>query len=166
VQSLWDFGEAVFGHRNAVTWWQECDRAVLLFFYGLVLVRLGGARVFGKWAALDFVVSVVIGSNLSRAMTGGAPLLGTMAATTAIMLLHWLLAYLAARSAWFSRLVEGTPFELGRGGKLQRDRLPKSLVSQNDIEEALRQSGVNRVEDTTLIILEPSGKINVLKSGK
>jgi len=37
-------------------------------------------------------------------------------------------------------------------------------VSQRDIEEALRQSSLEEVGNTRRVVLEPSGKINVLKS--
>ena len=36
-----------------ITWWQMTLRGVLVFFYGLALVRLAGARIFGKLAAFD-----------------------------------------------------------------------------------------------------------------
>ena len=37
----------LFGVTGQVTWAQECARAVLIFVYGLALVRLAGRRVFG-----------------------------------------------------------------------------------------------------------------------
>ena len=55
----------IFGSTHAVTWWQECTRTVVVFCYGLAVVRLAGRRVFGKWAALDFIVSIIVGSSLS-----------------------------------------------------------------------------------------------------
>ena len=157
-------GEFLFGHRNALAWWQECDRAVLVIAYGLVAVRLAGRRVLGHWSALDIIVSVVVGSNLSRALTGGAPLLGTLAATTMILVLHAIAAHLAARWAWVSWLVEGRATELGRDGTLDRGRMVKSSISDCDLQEALRKKEVERVEDTKRIVLEPSGEIAVLKS--
>jgi hypothetical protein len=39
---------------------------------------VAGRRVFGRWAALDIVVAIVVGSNLSRALTGAAQLGGTL----------------------------------------------------------------------------------------
>ena len=97
----------IFGSTHDVTWSQECARTVVVFCYGLAMVRLAGRRIFGKWAALDFIVSIIVGSSLSRAITGGAPLGGTMASTTLIMLLHWVLAHAAARSERLSKILEG-----------------------------------------------------------
>jgi uncharacterized membrane protein YcaP (DUF421 family) len=78
----------IFGETSHVSIAQECARAGLVFGYGLVAVRIAGRRVFGKWSAVDIVVSIMIGSNLSRAITGSAPLWGTLAASTLILALH------------------------------------------------------------------------------
>jgi uncharacterized membrane protein YcaP (DUF421 family) len=155
--------DSLFGTTSHVSVAQECARAALIFAYGLAVVRLAGRRVFGRWSAIDIVVSIVVGSNLSRALTGNAPLLGTLAATTALMLLHWLLAQAAAHSARVSRLVEGRAIELGRGGTATGAGALRAAVSAADLAEALRQAGIERVEESRLILLEPSGKISVLK---
>ena len=56
-----DWGTRLFGGTGHVNWIQESGRAILLFTYGLAAVRLVGRRVFGKWAALDIIVSVGVG---------------------------------------------------------------------------------------------------------
>lgn len=155
--------DAVFGFTGHVTWWQECDRALVVFIYGLAIVRIAGRRVFGKWAALDIIVSIIVGSNLSRALTGQAALGGTLAATTVLMALHWFLAQAAARSPRLAEILEGTPVELGRGGSVDPATMRRHSVSRRDLDEALRQSGVEEDGKTSRVVLEPSGKINVLK---
>lgn len=153
----------IFGTKGDLTMAQECARAVLILIYGLLLVRIAGRRVFGKWSALDIVVSIVIGSNLSRALTGNAPLLGTLVASAVLMALHWLLAHIAARWSGMSHLLEGSSIRLGASGALARDKCVRNGVSEADLNEALRNKGVQTAEETKLIVLEPSGSINVLK---
>jgi uncharacterized membrane protein YcaP (DUF421 family) len=155
--------ETIFGSKGDLGIAQECARAALVFAYGLLLVRIVGRRVFGRWSAIDIVVSIIVGSNLSRTLTGNAPLLGTLAATSLIMLLHWLLAQAAVRSQAMSRLFEGRARVLGRDGRLTGRRDLRVAISDADLQEALRQAGVERVEETRLLVLEPSGKISVLK---
>ena len=155
--------EAVFGSGSDLAWYQECARAALIFVYGLVLVRIAGRRIFGKWSALDIVVSIIIGSNLSRALTGSAQLWGTLAATTLLVALHWVLARLVVASPGLSRIVEGRPAELARHGALRESVLERHAVSQADLNEALRQSGVDDIAAAKTVTLEPSGKITVLK---
>lgn len=154
----------LLGHGPDPAWWQECLRTGIVFVYGLLLLRLAGRRIFGRWAALDIVVSVVFGSSLSRALTGTAPFAGTLAAMTLLVAMHWLLSHAAARWPRISRLVEGAMIELARGGAEHRRALRRHAVSDGDLDEALRRAGVERSAETRLIALEPSGKITVLKS--
>lgn len=154
---------AIFGPQHAVTWWQECLRALLIFAYGLLLVRLAGRRVFGRWAALDMIVSVIIGSNLSRALTGTAPLWGTMAASGVLIAIHWVLARWAASSPRVSDLLEGRPIVLAEEATLRRDVMVYHNVSERDLESALRETGVGQIGAAKRVTLEPSGTITVLK---
>lgn len=50
---------APFGGAPPISPAQECARAVLVFFYGLVLFFLAGRRAFARWSALDIVVAFV-----------------------------------------------------------------------------------------------------------
>lgn len=158
-----DWLSAIFGTPNHLTAGQECARAVLIFFYGLFLVRIAGRRVFGKWAALDIIVSIIVGSNLSRVLTGNSPVIGTLLATTLLMALHWLLAHLAARSPFLSRLVEGRAIRIAEQGRLDPVEARRRAVTDADLNEALHQSGIERIEETRAITLEPSGKLTILK---
>ena len=153
----------VFGTQLHVLWWQECCRAALIFVFGLALVRAAGRRSFSKWSALDIIVSILVGSNLSRALTGNAPFWGTLAATMVLMALHALLAHGAARDALCSRLFEGRPRPIGSDGRLDRDAMKRNAVSEADLMEALRKSGISDLGQTKLLVLEPSGNITVLK---
>lgn len=155
--------DSIFGTTGDVDALQECARAILIFCYGLVLVRLAGRRVFGKWAALDIVVSIVIGSNLSRALTGGAELGGTLLATTVLLLLHWVFGHAAARWSWLSQMVEGNAVRLGAEGTVDTAALQRHAVTEADLREALHNAGITEASGTRLIVLEPSGKISVLK---
>ena len=156
--------DTVFGAGEQLAWWQECARAILIFTYGLVLVRVAGRRLFGRWSALDIIVSIIIGSNLSRALTGNAPLWGTLAATTLLVGLHWILARAAARSPRLSRVLEGHGIKLAVDGKADRSAFLRAAVSEKDLNEALRQSGVEDIAQTRLVTIEPSGNITVLKA--
>jgi uncharacterized membrane protein YcaP (DUF421 family) len=155
--------DSVFGPTGNITWAQECARAALIFVYGLVLVRIAGRRVFAQWSPLDIIVAIVTGSTLSRALTGNASLFGTLAATTLLMVLHWAGAHLAARSAGWSRLLEGLPIRLADKGRLDRALMRRHAVSPGSLEQALRSAGVENVAAARVVVLEPSGKISVLK---
>lgn len=159
-----DTAHLVFGlEESDITWWQMSNRAVVIFFYGLFLVRLAGRRVFGQWAPLDIIVSLVIGSNLSRALTGSVPLVQTLIASTVLVLLHALVSALLVRISALSPLFKGRAVRLVRDGKPDSRALRRSGVGPNDLEEALRMAGVEEIGGAKHVWLERNGKVSVIK---
>ena len=144
-------------------WWQMCIRALVILLFGLLLVRLAGKRVFGKWGAIDIIVSVIIGSNLSRALTGSAPLIATLAATAMLVALHWLLTTLAARMNWLGPVLKGRPVRLISRGEVDARALRREGVGANDLEEALRCAGVEGPGQVDSAWLERNGQISVVR---
>jgi uncharacterized membrane protein YcaP (DUF421 family) len=158
--------QTILGVKDHVNAWQECARAVLIFFYGLVMLRLSGRRTFAQMSALDMVVSFIVGSSLSRVLTGSATLPGTLAAVAVLVALHVVVSHAVARSEFFSRMIEGAPALLAREGRLDDRARRAHMISNADLAEAMRREGLNGLDEMDKIksiTLEPSGEISVLK---
>lgn len=160
------FLTTLFGVQDHLTTAQECARAVLIFSYGLLLLRLSGRRTFGHWSALDIVISVIVGSALGRALTGNAPLVGTMAAAAIMVMLHVSLSHAVARSRWLSGILEGDAVTLVDHGKVDHAARYSHMISEEDLNAALRERGVDpgvSLENVKLVKLEASGALSVVK---
>lgn len=157
--------EQLGGVKGELTWWQMCLRGIVVFSYGLLLVRFPGQRIFGKSTALDIVLAVLVGSSLSRALTGNAPFVATLAATTCIVLAHWGIAHLATRSRWLSWLTKGAVVPVVSGGRMDRQRMRRHGLTEGDIEEAMRDAGLQGLEQIEAAYLERSGKLSIVPKG-
>lgn len=149
--------------EGEIAWWQMCNRAVLIFVFGLVLVRAAGKRVFGKWGAIDILLSVIIGSNLSRTLTGGAPFLPTLAATALLVLLHRIATEVALRLPALGPILKGRTARLIRDGEVDQAALRRHAVGEHDLEAALRGAGVLSADAVAEAWLERNGDISVIK---
>jgi uncharacterized membrane protein YcaP (DUF421 family) len=156
----------IFGTKNDISAAQECARAVLVFVYGFAAMRLMGRRILGKWSALDILLSVIVGSILGRAITGGAPLGGTIVASWALMCLHWIAGKAAARSDRCSKWLEGSPIVLGTHGRIDQSTRRSYSISNVDVLEALHEKGISSIEQADRIIVEPNGKITVFPKSR
>lgn len=155
---------AIFGDDDGeLTSAQMSARAALVFAYGTVLVRLAGKRLFGKWGAMDIIVSVIIGSNLSRALTGNAPLVQAMVASAVLVALHAALAFLAARADWLGPLLKGRACRVVENGRLDREAMRRHGVGENDLEAALRAANLKSLDDVHEVWIERNGDVNVIK---
>jgi uncharacterized membrane protein YcaP (DUF421 family) len=157
---------AIFGIENHLSAVQEGARAALIFTYGLIILRVSGPRMFGHWSALDFVITILVGSALARAMTGGAPLFGTMVAAAVVAILHVGLAHWVAHSSRLAHLIEGQASVLIDHGRIDHRARKRSMISEADLREALRQEGIDgeaHIGNVKVMMLEPSGKLSVIK---
>lgn len=157
-----DSVHALIGREDGpIAWWQMIVRGFLVFGFGLALVRTAGRRAFGRQTPLDVVLAVLIGSNLSRTLTGNAPFFATLAATAALVVLYWLAVHAAARWHVFGWLVKGDVVQLVRSGRLDRRAMRRAGVSDGDLEEAIRRAGFRTLEQVETAVLERSGKISI-----
>jgi uncharacterized membrane protein YcaP (DUF421 family) len=153
----------LFGAGEDLAWWQMCARAVLIVLYSVLLFRLAARRVFGRDAVLDIIVGVILGSMLSRTLTGNAPLLPTLAAAAAVVGLHSVLAALATRIGWLSRLMKGRPTRIVANGEVDWPRARRADIGEGDLMEELRLHGVPDLQDVRAVYLERNGRISVIR---
>jgi uncharacterized membrane protein YcaP (DUF421 family) len=159
------FVERLIGPNSPdIAWWQMSVRALIVLAYGILFVRIAGKRTFGKLSAFDIVLAVLIGSNLSRALTGNAPFWPTLAATTVLGIAHWTLGRASIHNRWLGKIIKGSPRQIIRDGKLDEAAMKKGELSHGDLAEALRLHGCEALEGVKDAYLERNGDISVIKS--
>jgi uncharacterized membrane protein YcaP (DUF421 family) len=151
------------GHPDALNVGQMAARAVVVYGAGLLMLRLGGSRILGRYAAVDVLTGIVLGSVLSRAVNGSAPMATTLVASAVVVALHRLAAVLACRSETLSAVLKGRPHLLAERGLVRADALKRHSVDAEDLRESLRISGHApddpRIEE---VRLERNGRISVI----
>lgn len=162
-----DFLEHLFGANSpadTLSWGQMAARTVLVFFFGVVLVRLADRRFLGRNAGFDVMLAIVLGSVLSRGINGQAPFFKTLGVSALLVLLHRLLAAAACRWSALSRFVKGRAVVLVKNGQPQRAALRAADISGDDLEENLRLNGnISNLAEVAEARLERNGQISVLK---
>lgn len=145
---------------------QMLVRALIVFFYGVLLLRISTPRMFGGHATpIDIVLSIIIGSNLSRTLTGNAPFVEVMITTTLLVVLHALLSWAAARWRPLANLIKGSAEVLVKDGRVRGENMQAHAIGRRDLLEAIREAGGRTTEEVELATLERGGGINVVLKG-
>jgi uncharacterized membrane protein YcaP (DUF421 family) len=145
---------------------QMALRAVVTYAITLAIVRLGKKRLMGSNTAFDVIVGIILGSTVSRGLTGNAPLASTLAAAAAIVAMHWLVSWLALHSKWFSSVAKGEPRTLVRGGAADGEALRKVHMTPGDLDEELRTHGLEDASDVAEARIERSGRVSVIQASR
>lgn len=132
----------------------------VLFFGGL---RLSGKREIGQFTVFDLALVLLVANALQPAMTGadqsvsgGAIILAT------IFVLNRLVSEARIRIPFIRRVLEFKATTIGREGKWLKAEFARQGIDLGDADAALRQHGLERVDQMKLATLEEDGSISIV----
>jgi uncharacterized membrane protein YcaP (DUF421 family) len=159
--------DEIFGTGEDLTPLQVAVRASIMFFIALVLVRLGGIRIFGQKTAFDNVMAFMMGALMVRGIANATPFLSAVAGVVAMVVIYRILAWLAMKHSWVGMIVKGYHRNLYRNGKIDERNMSIAQVSKDDLLESVRlEINSNKLEDAEEAYIEKNGRISVIEKEK
>lgn len=139
-------------------------RTGLIYLLVLIGVRLSGKREVGQMTPFDLTLLLLLSNSVQNAMTGpDTSLMGGAIAAGTLLILNYVVAELSGANRRFRRLIQGQPTLLIHDGKAIESHMAKEHVSVDELLRALREHGINCIEQTALAVLEVDGSISCLK---
>ncbi|RKD19517.1 hypothetical protein BCY91_13005 [Pelobium manganitolerans] len=159
---------AIFGVGKHLTVGNMCARSFVVFFLALLLLRVSGRRSFGLKTPLDLIISILLGSILSRGVVGASPFVPVIVSCLLIVLLHRLFAWVTVHHTWLRNITEGKEILLYKNRKFIDRNLDKALVNKDDVLPTVRKYlSSDDLEKVDKVYMERNGEITVTKiSGK
>lgn len=149
--------------RQPLAWYHVAARAVLVYICGVLCVRVGKSRLLGHASAVDILLGFILGSLLSRGITGDASFSGTLIATIALVTAHGILTTVARDHHRWGQLFKGSSYVLVEQGEVREANLRRAHLSREDLLEALRLNGAANLHEVALACKERNGEISVIK---
>ncbi|MGI8925411.1 MAG: DUF421 domain-containing protein [Tepidiformaceae bacterium] len=145
-------------------WWEIILRTAVVYAAVLVGIRVTGKRQIGQMAPFDLVVIILIANAVQNAMVGpDNSLSGGLIAAAVLLGINFLVSRATEGIPLFRRVVEGTPQVLIAGGRVIHKTLRKEGVDMVELEQAVREHGIERIEEVQLAVLEVDGSISVVQ---
>ena len=164
MEAVISFFDSVLGlSAEELSTLQILARCIFIYIIGIALVRLGNKRFVGKMSAFDFILAIIIGSLLSRAITSSSHFFSLLAASLLLILFHRGFSYIAARSDKFGDLIKGSERVIVKDGEILWEAMRRSNLSRQDLMQNLRLNA--RVEDVKKVKearLERNGDISII----
>jgi uncharacterized membrane protein YcaP (DUF421 family) len=142
---------------------QICLRALVVYLVLLMAVRFGKKRFLSSATAFDAILVILIGSTAARAISGNVPFFGTLVAVFVLIALHWVISLISRDWPAFGALVKGHTTLLIKNGKVERQALKEAHMSNDDLEQDLREQGADDASQVKEARLERNGKLSVIK---
>jgi uncharacterized membrane protein YcaP (DUF421 family) len=153
----------LIGPDEGADTFQLCVRAVLLFAFGVLCIRIAGRRTFAQYSPLDIIVALIVGSSISRVMTGKAAFFPALSATLVLVVIHRLVAMSTLHWGWLSWLVKAGPIRIVENGRVDKKAMRRANLSEEDLHEAIRLEQVDDPADVKLATAEGGGKVSVVR---
>jgi uncharacterized membrane protein YcaP (DUF421 family) len=142
-------------------------RAVLVYGALLVMMRIAGKRDVGQLSVFDLLVILLIAEAVSSAIQGGnESVTGGLIIVAVVIALNRLIAIAGDRVPAFGRVIEGTPTEIVRHGRMLEDNMHKENISEDELMTAIRGHGVDDISKVQRAVLETDGTISVIADGE
>jgi uncharacterized membrane protein YcaP (DUF421 family) len=139
-------------------------RVSIMYVYALTLVRIAGKQSIGQLAAMDLVITLVIGDLFDDVFWAEVPLVQGLVGFGTVVLTHLLVTFISSRSKRIHELLNSQPRTLIREGKLVPENLRREWVRQETVQFELRLSGEEHPREVQEATLEPEGQISVIKT--
>lgn len=154
----------LFGEGKDLNALQMADRAFVMFFITLFLIRVAGMRAFGQKSAFDMIIVIMLGAILSRAVSGDSPFFATICAGAVLAAVHRLLALASVFSDTIGWMIKGKKIILFKNNAIIKKNMIRCSISYKDLQEEVRlilnETNLDNVEE---ISMERSGKISIVK---
>lgn len=157
-------GDALFDSFDQVL--TTVVSTALIYAFALVAVRLAGRRTLAQLSAFDILVTIAAGTVAGSAALPSHPTVADGAAVLATLFtLQVVLGYLRQRVPALRRLVDFSAQEVIRDGKPDlRRHIGTAQLTTTELMSELRLQGVTSLDQVALAVLEPSGKVSVLRT--
>ena len=134
---------------------------IYVVFFGAL--RLFGKREIGQFTLFDLALVLLAANALQPAITGpDNSLTGGLIVVATLFVLNRVVAILRVRSSFVRRLLEYGPTVIGRDGVWLLPSMVRQGLDLVDVEAALREHGIDSVDEMKLATLEADGSISIV----
>jgi uncharacterized membrane protein YcaP (DUF421 family) len=138
-------------------------RAIVAFFFVLVLTRVVGRRELSSLEPFDLILLVMIGDLVQQGVTqNDFSVTGMILVGGTIGLLTVLVSYTSFKVPLLRPILDGEPVIVVEDGKPVRRNLDRNRITVGELQAAARQDGIASIEDVRWAVLETSGQISFI----
>ena len=138
-------------------------RTAAIYLFIIVALRLFGKKELAQLSVVDLVFILLISNSVQNAMVGtNSSLFGGIIAAGTLFLFNMIFKFILYRNKKISSLLQGDPVMLIHKGKVITEHLQRIAISIDELNAAIRELGIAKIEDVDLAVLETDGNISIL----
>lgn len=142
-------------------------RVVVVYLLIVLIFRWMGKREIGELGVIDLVVFIMIADiGVIAIERYNESFFKPILPMGILVLIQIIFSHLSLRSRNFRKLVDGEPSIIIKDGKIIEKQMKKQRYNFDDLLMQLRENNIRYISDVEFAILEPTGKLSVIKKEK
>jgi uncharacterized membrane protein YcaP (DUF421 family) len=138
-------------------------RSAIVYALFLAALRLSGKRELGQFTIFDLALVLLASNALQPAITGpDASIPAALIILATLFTLNRATAFARKRFPLARRILDYAPTVLARNGKWIESAVAHEDLDMDDLEAAIREYGLESIDDVKLATLEHDGSISVV----
>lgn len=142
-------------------------RSTAVYFFMVIALRIFGKKELSQLNTADVILILLISNSVQNAMVGSnSSLLGGLVAASVLFVINFILKKIMYNSKSFNDLIQDKPEILIHNGKTDFKTLAKLEISSDELDEVIREHGIESYKEVKLAIMEIDGNISVISGNE
>lgn len=142
-------------------------RSIAVYFFMIAALRIFGKKELSQLNTADVILILLISNSVQNAMVGNnSSLTGGLVAALILFILNYLLKKIMFTSKFFRQLIQSKPEILIHNGKIEFSSLSRLGITSDEMQEAMREHGIEYYKDVKLAMLEIDGNISIISGNE
>ncbi|WP_309613007.1 YetF domain-containing protein [Flavobacterium sp.] len=142
-------------------------RSIAVYLFMVIALRIFGKKELSQLNTADVILILLISNSVQNAMVGSnSSLAGGLVAALVLFTFNYILKKAMYKSKTFNDLVQDTPLILIHDGKVDFKALAKLEISSDELDEVIREHGVENYKEVKLAMMEIDGNISIISGDK
>lgn len=138
-------------------------RTIVLYLCVVVALRLMGKRQLGELQPSELVIALMISDLAAIPIeSDDIPLIRGIIPVFTLVLLEFILSILILKSVTLRKIITGTPRQIIKDGKFDKEQLRKLRITLDDVNEQLRIAGYSSISQIDSAIIETNGQLSIV----
>lgn len=142
-------------------------RSVSVYFFMIIALRIFGKKQLSQLNTADVILILLISNSVQNAMVGNnTSLYGGIVAALALFIINFTFKKVMSKSEFIKNLVQDRPEILIHNGKIEFDTISRLGITNDELQEAMREHGVEYYKEVKLAMFEIDGSISIISGDK
>lgn len=138
-------------------------RSVAVYFFMVMALRVFGKKQLSQLNTADVILILLISNSVQNAMVGNnTSLYGGLVAALALFIINYAFKKVKSKSEFIKNLVQDKPEILIHNGRIEFETIARLGITNDELQEAMREHGVERYKDVKLSMFEIDGSISII----